>query len=125
VCRTTRRAAETIPGSPLLNSRIPSLSPVITCPMKRAQGQFDDTITLMTGDAAQSLGVCPRLILAMALHQPGRKEEARSSLEEAIRQFDWTPLCADHPDVWIAHILRLDAEALIFPDPPTSLEGKE
>ena len=49
------------------------------------QGRFDDTITIMTGDAAQSLGPCPRLVLAMALHQKGRRDDARQTLEEAIR----------------------------------------
>jgi serine/threonine-protein kinase len=88
------------------------------------QGRFDDAITLMTGDAAQSLGACPRLVLAMALHQQGRSEEARSALEEAIRQSDWTPLSADHHDVWISHILRREAAALIFPDRSSSVEGK-
>ena len=88
------------------------------------QGRFDDAITLMTGDAAQALGACPRLVLAMALHQQGRREEARSALEDAIRQSDWTPLSADHHDVWIAHILRREAAALIFPDRSSSVEGK-
>jgi eukaryotic-like serine/threonine-protein kinase len=86
------------------------------------QGRFDDAITLMTGDAAQSLGCCPRLVLAMALHQQGRRDEARGALEEAIRQIDWSPLSADHHDVWIAHILRREAEALIFPDRPAYRE---
>jgi serine/threonine-protein kinase len=86
------------------------------------QGRFDDAITLMTGDAAQSLGPCPRLVLAMALHQQGRREDARSALQDAIRQSDWTPVSADHHDVWIAHILRREAEALILQDRPALLE---
>ncbi len=89
------------------------------------QGRFDDVITLMTGDAAQSLGACPRLVLAMALHQLGRREEARSALEDAIRQFDWTPQSADHQDVWISHILRREAEALVLADRPALLEGEK
>ena len=89
------------------------------------QGRFDDAITLMTGDAAQSLGPCPRLVLAMALYQQGRREEARSALEEAIRQIDWTPQSADHHDVWIAHILRREAEALILLDRPALLDGEK
>jgi serine/threonine-protein kinase len=89
------------------------------------QGRFDDAITLMTGDAAQSLGLCPRLVFAMALHQEGRSEEARGALEEAIRRFDWTALSADHHDVWIAHVLRREAESLILADRPAFLEGEE
>ena len=82
------------------------------------QGRFDDTITIMTGDAAKSLGACPRLVLAMALHQKGRGDEARQALEEAIRLHDWTAKSADHQDVWTAHILRREAEALIGADRP-------
>jgi serine/threonine-protein kinase len=77
------------------------------------QGRFDDTITIMTGDAAQSLGACPRLVLAMALHQKGRGDDARRALKEAIRLRDWTAKSADHQDVWTAHILRREAESLL------------
>ncbi|MFN0021730.1 MAG: protein kinase domain-containing protein [Pirellulaceae bacterium] len=88
------------------------------------QGRFDDAIALMTGDAAQSLGACPRLLLALALRQQGRTEEARSALQGALRQFDWTPLSADHHDIWTAHILRREAEAMIQVDEPTVREKK-
>jgi eukaryotic-like serine/threonine-protein kinase len=88
------------------------------------QGRYDDAITLMTGDAAQSLGPCPRLVLAMALEQQDRKDEARSALTEAVGQIDWTLVSADHHDVWIAHILRREAEALILPDRPALAEDK-
>jgi serine/threonine-protein kinase len=77
------------------------------------QGRFDATITIMTGDAAKSLGACPGLVLAMALHQKGRGDDARRALEEAIRLHDWTAKSADHQDVWTAHVLRREAEAII------------
>jgi tetratricopeptide (TPR) repeat protein/predicted Ser/Thr protein kinase len=80
------------------------------------QGRFDDAITIMTGDAAPALGACPRLVLAMALHQKGRTDEARQTLAEAIRLNDWTAKSADHQDIWTAHILRREAEALILPN---------
>jgi len=79
------------------------------------QGRFDDTITIMTGDAAQSLGACPGLVLAMALHQKGRTDEARRALDAAIQLHDWTAKSADHQDIWTAHILRREAESLIQP----------
>jgi serine/threonine-protein kinase len=79
------------------------------------QGRFDDAIAIMTGDAAQSLGACPRLVLAMALRQKGRSDEAREALEAAIRLHDWTAKSADHQDIWTAHILRREAESLILP----------
>jgi eukaryotic-like serine/threonine-protein kinase len=82
------------------------------------QGRFNDTITIMTGDAANSLGACPRLVLAMALHQKGRGDDARSALKDAIRLHDWTAKSADHQDVWTAHILRREAESLIGADQP-------
>lgn len=80
---------------------------------RHRQGRFDDAFALMTGDAARSLGPCPRLVLAMAHHQQGHTEKARSALEEAMHEIDWKPLSADHRDVWIAHILRREAEGLI------------
>jgi serine/threonine-protein kinase len=79
------------------------------------QGRYDEAIKLMTGDAAQSLGECPRLVLAMALYQQGRQEEARDTLAQAVSRADWTQVRADHHDVWIAHILRREAEALMQP----------
>jgi serine/threonine-protein kinase len=82
------------------------------------QGRFDDAITIMNGDAAQSLGACPRVVLAMALHRKGRRDEAREALEAAIRLNDWTTKSADHQDMWTAHILRREAEALIRPQLP-------
>jgi tetratricopeptide (TPR) repeat protein len=88
------------------------------------QGRYDAAIELMTGDAAQSLGECPRLVLAMALFQQGRQDEARGALDQAVRQFDWTQKSADHPDVWIAHILRREAEALILAAQSALSHGK-
>jgi serine/threonine-protein kinase len=84
------------------------------------QERFDDTISIMTGDAAKSLGACPGLVLAMALHQKGRADEARRALDDTIRVHDWTAKSADHQDMWTAHIIRREAEALILPDLPPS-----
>jgi tetratricopeptide (TPR) repeat protein len=56
------------------------------------RGRFGDVIATMTGDAATAaefLGPCPRLVLAMALYQTGRKDEARKLLGEAIGSYDW------------------------------------
>jgi len=80
------------------------------------QGRFDDAIKIMTGDAARTMGPCPRIILAMSLHQKGRKEEASKALTDAIRSYDWSPTKATDHDAWIAHILRREAEALIKAD---------
>jgi serine/threonine-protein kinase len=81
------------------------------------QGRFDDATKLMTGEAASVMGPSPRLILAMAQHQKGQKDEARKTLAAAIASYDWSAAKADHHDAWIAHILRREAEAVIVPDP--------
>jgi eukaryotic-like serine/threonine-protein kinase len=79
------------------------------------QGRFDDAIAIMTGDAAKSLGACPALVLAMALHRKGREADARRALDEAIRFHDWTAKSANHQDMWTAHVLRREAEAIVSP----------
>jgi len=88
------------------------------------QGRFDEAIELMTGEAASVMGPSPRLVVAMAQHQKGEKEEANLSLAAAIRSYDWSESNADNHDAWIAHILRREAETLILQDRPASLEGK-
>jgi serine/threonine-protein kinase len=60
----------------------------------------------------------------MAQHRHGQKEEARKSLATAIVAFDWGPLQADSRDVWIAHALRREAEAMILPNLPALLKGE-
>jgi eukaryotic-like serine/threonine-protein kinase len=52
-------------------------------------------------------------VTAMALWQKGQKDEARKLLAAALESFDWSPAKADNRDVWIPHILRREAEALI------------
>ena len=68
--------------------------------------------------AAPVMGPCPRLVLAMAQHQNGQKDQARKTLAAVIASNDWTPAKATIHDVWIAHILRREAEALIMPELP-------
>ena len=89
------------------------------------QGRYDDAIKLMNGGAAPAMGPCPRLVLAMAQHQKGQKDQARKTLAAAIASSDWTPAMATNHDVWIAHILRREAEALIMPDGPAFQRGND
>ena len=84
------------------------------------QGRFDDAIKLMSGGAASAMGPCPRLVLAMAQHQNGQNDQARKTLAAAIATSDWTLAKATHHDVWIAHILRREAETLVLSDLPAS-----
>jgi eukaryotic-like serine/threonine-protein kinase len=89
------------------------------------QGRVDDAIKLMNGGAAPVMGPCPRVVLAMAQHQNGQKDQARKTLAAAIASNDWTPAKATNHDVWIAHILRREAEAMIMPEGPMFLDGKK
>jgi serine/threonine-protein kinase len=77
------------------------------------QGQFDEAIKLMHGEAASVMGPSPRLILAMAQHQNGQMDEAKKTLTAAISSYDWSASKAVNHDAWIAHILRREAEAMI------------
>jgi hypothetical protein len=50
------------------------------------------------------LGPAPRLVLAMALHENGRAEEARKTLAEAILAHDWRAVNVRDQDGWIVHV---------------------
>jgi tetratricopeptide (TPR) repeat protein/tRNA A-37 threonylcarbamoyl transferase component Bud32 len=87
-------------------------------------GRLENTIYLMEGDASRVLGPAPRLVLAMALHRRGRKDDARKALASAIASFDWRPLKADNSHAWICHIFRREAERTILPGLSDFLAGK-
>jgi eukaryotic-like serine/threonine-protein kinase len=89
-------------------------------------GRYDGAIAAMRGEASNAdlMGPSPRLIMAMALHQKGRKDQALRALAEAIVSYDWSAANADSHDPWIAHILRREAESLILPNLPAYLDGK-
>src|SRR5262249_51529913 len=87
------------------------------------QGRLDSAIKLMKGDASGVMGPAPRLILAMALHDQGEHERARKTLGSAVVACDWNAAEADGRDIWIAHVLRRQAEAMILPDLPSLLSG--
>jgi serine/threonine-protein kinase len=88
------------------------------------QGRLAGAISLMEGEASRVMGPAPRLILAMAQHAQGQKTQARKTLATAIVAFDWSAAQADSRDVWICHILRREAEALILPNLPAFLRGE-
>jgi tetratricopeptide (TPR) repeat protein len=77
------------------------------------QGRFDEAIKLMTGEAGSVMGPSPRILTAMAQHQNGEHDRARETLAAAILSYDWSASKADNHNVWIAHILRREAEAMI------------
>ena len=78
----------------------------------------NETRSLLTGEAAAVMGPCPRLVLAMAQHQKGQRDEARKTLAAAVASYDWSAAKATDHDTWIAHILRREAETLIRSDLP-------
>jgi serine/threonine-protein kinase len=60
----------------------------------------------------------------MALYRCGDQEQARRALASAIIDFDWRAASADVRESWIYHVLRREAEAMLFPNLPAFLEGK-
>src|SRR5262249_24532292 len=88
------------------------------------QGRYDDAISTLRGEASTVMGPCPRLVIAMAQHRNGQAEDARKTLAAEISHFDWSMNKATSRDDWIWHVLRREAETLIFPSITAFLEGK-
>jgi serine/threonine-protein kinase len=80
------------------------------------QGQFDRAISTMRGDARTVLGPSHKLVLAMALHQKGRADEARKTLALAILSYDWRANQVRNIPSCIPHVLRREAESMILPN---------
>jgi eukaryotic-like serine/threonine-protein kinase len=87
-------------------------------------GRFDSAIATMRGDAGTVMGPAPRLVIAMAEDRNGQREKARKTLAEAIVSIDWSAAQASGRDHWIWHVLRREAESMIFPGVAAFLEGK-
>jgi serine/threonine-protein kinase len=87
-------------------------------------GRFDSAISIMTGVARTVMGPAPRLVVAMAQHRNGQVEEARETLAAAISSFDWSAAQVGSRDHWIWHVLRREAEAMVFPNISAFLEGR-
>jgi eukaryotic-like serine/threonine-protein kinase len=88
------------------------------------QGHFDSAISIMKGDAGTVMGPAPRLVIAMAQYRRGQEEEARKTFAAEILHFDWGMGYAFSRDQWIWHVLRREAEVMIFPNLAAFLEGK-
>ena len=69
------------------------------------------------------MGPAPRIVLAMARYRSGEREEARRTLASAVIDHDWRAASADQREIWIYHVLRREAEAMLFPNLPAFLEG--
>jgi serine/threonine-protein kinase len=88
------------------------------------QARLESAISVMEGEASKVMGPAPRLIVAMAQHRQGQQKQARKTLAAAIVAFDWSAAQADSRDVWICHVLRREAEAMILADLQAFLQGK-
>jgi serine/threonine-protein kinase len=88
------------------------------------RGNFEGAVSIMTGQAAKVLGPCPGLVTAMAKYRLGDQQQARTALAAEISAFDWSLTRVRSHDQWIWHVLRREAEALIFPNTAAFLEGK-
>ena len=74
-------------------------------------------------EVSRVLGPAPRIVLAMARYRSGEREEARRTLASAVIDYDWRAASADDREAWIFHVLRREAEAMLFPNLPAFLEG--
>jgi serine/threonine-protein kinase len=88
------------------------------------QGHFDSAIAIMRAEAATVMGPAPRLVIAMAQYRNGQEEEARKTLAAEIIRYDWGMASASSRDHWIWHVLRREAETMVFPGTTALLEGK-
>jgi serine/threonine-protein kinase len=111
----------------ILQSTPPRLYPYSRFALGLAQyrlGRWDSAIAIMTFEASEVMGPCPRLVVAMAQHRDGQPQAARQTLAAAVLAYDWRPAQADNRDAWICHILRREAEGMILPNLPAFLDGK-
>jgi serine/threonine-protein kinase len=88
------------------------------------QGRLSEAIAVMEGEAGKVMRPAPALVVAMAQHRLGCERQARQTLAAAVAAFDWSAPRADSRDIWIRHVLRREAEALIVPDLPEFLRGE-
>ena len=82
-----------------------------------------NSIAILEGEASHVLGPAPRIVLAMARYRRGDRQEARQTLASAIIDHDWRTASAGEMEIWMYHVLRREAEAMMFPSLPAFLAG--
>ena len=82
-----------------------------------------NAIAILEGEASHVMGPAPRIVLAMARYRSGERENARRTLASAVIDHDWRAASADVREIWMYHVLRREAEAMLFPNLPAFLEG--
>jgi serine/threonine-protein kinase len=88
------------------------------------EGHFDSAISMMNTKAGDVMGPCPRFVTAMAKYRLGNEQEARTTLAAEISAIDWSLAEVRSHDQWVWHVLRREAETLIFPNTAAFLQGK-
>jgi len=88
------------------------------------QGNYDEAMSIMKTKANKVLGPCPKLVIAMAQYRLGDQRSARNTLTTTIMARDWSMDQVRSHDQWLWHVLRREAEAMIFPHTSEFLEGK-
>ena len=87
------------------------------------RNNLQNSITILEGEASRVLGPAPRIVRAMALYRRGDQDEARKALGSAIIDHDWRAASALELEIWMYHVLRREAEAMMFPNLPAFLAG--
>jgi serine/threonine-protein kinase len=89
------------------------------------QGRPAEAIALLEPAATKlSNRAGPRLALAIAQFRAGFPAEARHTLVLAVQAYDWKEMKSDPPTIWVNHVLRREAEALILPNLAAFLDGE-
>jgi serine/threonine-protein kinase len=89
------------------------------------QGRPAEAIALLQPAATKlSNRAGPRMALAMAQFRAGSTAEARRTLVLAVQAYDWNEMKSDPPTIWVNHVLRREAEALILPNLAAFLDGE-
>src|SRR5262249_6871901 len=89
------------------------------------QGRPAEAIALLQPAATKlSNRAGPRLVLAMAQFGAGFQADARRNLVSAVQAYDWNEMKSDPPTIWVSHVLRREAEALILPNLAAFLDGE-
>jgi serine/threonine-protein kinase len=89
------------------------------------QGRPAEAIALLQPAAAKlSNRAGPRMALAMAQFRAGFPAEARRTLVSAVQAYDWNEMQSDPPTIWVNHVLRREAEALMLPNLAAYLDGE-
>jgi serine/threonine-protein kinase len=87
------------------------------------QGRHEKALAVLR-QLARPRGWAPaRLLFATALFRCGHKDEARTALDDAIRESQWAEIFAYDVDAWLAHILRREAEDLMVPNLTAFFQG--